>query len=98
MFDPHLNPLAWFDESLVPEAWFDSDLIPLPMSMVRPLLAIFIAVKPDYAHPQHDHHDLVAVATTDFLVLAFVVVAVLQKMRAATRRQGTGDTGPDAKA
>ena len=79
LFDPQLNPLAWFDESLVPEGWFDADLIELPT--LRPLLAAFLAVKPDYAHPQHDHDDLVAIATADFLALALVVVAVLKRFR-----------------
>jgi hypothetical protein len=79
LFDPQLNPSAWFDESLVPEGWFDADLIGLPT--LRPLLAAFLAVKPDYAHPQHDHDDLVAVATTDFLSLALVLVAVLKRFR-----------------
>jgi hypothetical protein len=81
MFDPALNPLAWFDESLVPEGWFDSDLIPVA-TVPRVLLAAFVAVQPDYAHPQHDHHDRVAIATADFLALTLVVVVVLKRLRA----------------
>ena len=79
VFDPQLNPLAWFDESLVIEGWFDSDLIPIPDPL--PIVAAFLTIKPDYAHSQHDHHDLMAVATTDFLILFVVAVATLQRLR-----------------
>jgi hypothetical protein len=80
LFDSDMNPLAWFDESPVPEAWFDSDLIPTP-ALTGALVAAFVAVKPDYAHPPHGHDDKVAIATTDFLALALVVVAVLGRRR-----------------
>lgn len=83
IFDPQVNPAAWFDELAVPEGWFDSDLIPIPDAL--PIIGAFLAVKPDYAHPSHNHDDLVAIATTDFLALALVVVAVLHRARRLSR-------------
>jgi hypothetical protein len=80
IFVPDLNPLAWFDELLIPDAWFDPDLIPLPD--LRPLLAAFVAIRPDYPHPEHDHDDLVATTTADFLALSVVVVAALKRLQA----------------
>jgi len=61
-----------------------------PTAPVLPLIAAFTGIKfvqPDYAHPQHDHHDLVATASADFLALAVVVVAALQRVR--RRETGT---------
>jgi hypothetical protein len=65
IFDPDLNPLAWFDELLIPEAWFDPDLIPLPD--LRPLVAAFLAIRPESPHVEHDHDDPVATWTIDVL-------------------------------
>jgi len=81
IFDPDLNPAAWFDESLVSEGWFDSALIPLPA--LGPVLAMFLAVtpSPDYAHPMHHHDDLIAVGGETFLALSVVVVALLKRLR-----------------
>jgi hypothetical protein len=80
MFDPLLNPRAWFDELLIPEAWFDPDLIPLPD--VRPLVAAFVAIRPEHPHAEHDHDDLVATTTADFLALSVVVVVALKRIQA----------------
>jgi hypothetical protein len=83
MFDPLLNPLAWFDESLVPEGWFDSDMIQLPV--LRPVVAAFLAVtpSPDYAHPMHDHDDLIAIGSESFLALAVLIAGTLTRLRTA---------------
>lgn len=84
IFDPRLNPLAWFDELLIPEAWFDSYLLPLPDA--RPLVAAFLAIRPEYPHAEHDHDDLVATTTADFLALSVVIVATLKRTRLVGRR------------
>jgi hypothetical protein len=80
MFDPLLDPRAWFDVSLIPEAWFDTDLIPTPDFV--PLVSAFLAVtpSPDYAHPVHDHNDLVAIGTEAFLALGLLVVVVAKRL------------------
>lgn len=86
VFDPDLNPLAWFDENLVIEGWFDSDLIPLPT--LRTVLIAYALVQPphpDYAHPLHHHDDYIAIGTEAGLVLAFVLAAVIKRLRRTLR-------------
>jgi hypothetical protein len=83
MFDPELNPLAWFDKDILIERWFDPDLIPAPTQLVHALLSVFTVVRPDHAHAEHHRDDLVAIATTDFLALSVIAVAALPRLRLA---------------
>jgi len=88
-FSPLLDPRAWFGTEQIPEGWFGPEMIPMPALL--PLVGAFIAVKPDYAHPTHDHDDIVNTATVDFLALAVVVALTLGRVREALHRRCTDE-------
>jgi len=63
----------------------------VPMPALLPLVGGFIAVKPDYAHPTHDHDDIVNTAAVEFLALAVVVALTLGRVRDALHRRCTDE-------